>query len=196
MTLARRLRDYFSPQEIVDTSPQGVRRGQVHDLLHVRVPLRHQSAPEGRQHPLHRGQPRSSGQPRRDLRQGRLRHHAAGLAGKAHKAVAAGRRARLRRVPRNRMGGGDLDGGRVAVGDPRHRSEKARLLHRPRSEPVADRLLGGAVRHPELCRAWRLLLGQHGRRRHVHFGRQLLGVRRARLGAHPVLHDVRRRRRP
>ena len=49
----------------------GLRRGQVHDLLHVRLPLRHQSASEGRRHPLHRGQPRPSGQPRRDLRQGR-----------------------------------------------------------------------------------------------------------------------------
>ena len=33
--------------------------------------------------PLHRGQPRPSGQPRRDLRQGRRRHHAALLAGAA-----------------------------------------------------------------------------------------------------------------
>ena len=186
MTLARRAaRLFFAAGSRRHFSP-GVRRGQVHDLLHVRLPLRHQSAPEGRRHPLHRGQPRSSGQPRRDLRQGRLRHHAAGLAGKAGKAAAAGRRARLGRVPRNRMGGGDRDGGRVAVGDPRHRSEKARLLYRPRSEPVVDRLLGGAVRHPEFRRAWRLLLGQHGGRRHVHPRRQLLGVRRARLGAHPA----------
>ena len=175
---------------------QGGGRGQMHDLLHVRLPLRHQSPSEGWRHPLHRGQPRSPGQSRRDLRQGRLGHHAAAIAGETAQAPEAGRRARLRRVPRDRMGRGDRDRGRMAGADPRQRPEKARLFHRPRPEPVVDRVLGGPVRHAEFRRAWRVLLGQHGGGRHVHARRQLLGVRRARLGAYPLLHDVRGRRRP
>ncbi len=67
----------------VPTSEPIARRGQVHDLLHVRLPLRHQGASEGRRHPLHRGQPRPSGEPRRALRQGLGRDHAALLAGAA-----------------------------------------------------------------------------------------------------------------
>ena len=59
--------------------------------------------------------------------------------------------------------------------DPRHRSQEARLLHRPRPEPVADRLVGGAVRHAELRRAWRLLLGQHGGGRPLHDRRHRSG---------------------
>ena len=41
---------------------------------------------------------------------------------------------------------------------------KLALLHRPRPEPVLHRLVGQAVRHAQLRRAWRLLLGQHGGR--------------------------------
>ena len=77
-----------------------------------------------------------------------------------------------------------------------HRPQEARLLHRPRPEPVADRLVGHAVRHAQLCRARRLLLGQHGGGRHVHLRRLVLGVRRHRLGPHPLFHAVRRRRGP
>ena len=175
---------------------QDLRRGQIHDLLHVRLPLRDQSPPEGWRHPLHRGQPRPPRQPRRDLRQGRLRHHAAALAGQAAQAVEARRRARIRRISRDRVGRGDRDRGRMAGPDPRRRPEKARLLHRPRPEPGIDRILGGAVRHPQFRRPWRVLLGQHGGGRHVHARWQLLGIRRARLGAHPVSDDVRGRRGP
>ena len=74
----------------------------------------------------------------------------------------------------------------------RTRSEEARLLHRARPVAVADRLLGAAVRHAELCRAWRLLLGQHGGGRHHDDRRRLLGVRRAGLGAHEAVRHVRR----
>ena len=80
--------------------------------------------------------------------------------------------------------------------DPRRRPAQARLLHRPRPEPGADRLVGEPVRHAELCRAWRLLLGQHGGRRHLHDRRLVLGVRRAGLGPHPLFHAVRLRRGP
>ena len=82
--------------------------------------------------------------------------------------------------------------GAVRASDPR----TPRLLHRPRPEPVPDRLVGQAVRHAQLRRPWRLLLGQHGGGRAVHDRRQLLGVRRARLGPCPLLADVRRRRGP
>ena len=76
------------------------------------------------------------------------------------------------------------------------RPEQARLLHRPRPEPGADRLVRAAVRHAQLRRARRLLLGQHGGGRALHVRRLVLGVRRARLGAHPLFHAVRRRRGP
>ena len=65
------------PPEVVDTSPLARRRDQVHHLLHVRLPLRHPGASQGRQDPLHRRQPRPSGQQGRALRQGLGRHHAA-----------------------------------------------------------------------------------------------------------------------
>ncbi len=109
-------------------------------------------------------------------------------------AAAARRRARPGRVPRDRMGRGAAHRHAVARRDPRHRSPEARLLHRARPEPGVDRLVGGAVRHAELCGAWRLLLGQHGGGRALHDRRLVLGVRRAGLGAHALLHDVRRRR--
>ena len=85
---------------------------------------------------------------------------------------------------------------RVAWRGAPHRSQEARLLHRPRPEPVADRLVGHAVRHAQLRRPRRLLLGQHGGRRHVHLRRLVLGVRRHRLGPHPLFPAVRRRRGP
>ena len=134
--------------------------------------------------PLHRGQPQPSGQQGRAVRQGLVRDHAALFAGAAAQAAEARRRARQRRVRRDRMGrgAGDRDGmavGASAASDP----EEARLLHRPRPEPVADRLVGDAIRHAELRRPWRLLLGQHGGGRALHDRRLVLGIRRARLGA-------------
>ena len=66
---------------------------------------------------------------------------------------------------RDRVGRGAGDSPRLAGADPRDRSEEARLLHRPRPEAGADRLVGAPVRHAQLRRARRLLLGQHGGRR-------------------------------
>src|SRR6516162_6008263 len=148
-------------------------------MLHVRLPLRDQSSSQGRRYSLHRRQPRPPGQPRSDLRQGCLRHHAAALPGETEKAAQTGWRTRLRRVPRNRMGGGDRYRGRVAVIDPRRGPEEARILYWPRSEPVADQLLGSAIWDSELCRAWWVLLGQYGGSRNVHSRWELLGIRRA-----------------
>ena len=53
--------------------------------------------------------------------------------------------------------------------------KKPRLFHRPRPEPVADRLLGSSIRDPELRCAWRVLLGQYGGSGDVH-SRQRSGV--------------------
>ena len=150
-------------------------------------------APEGRPHPLHRGQPRPPGQPRRDLRQGLGGHHAAILAGEAARSRCCGS-GRARRSGEFQEIEWDealatRDG--VAGADPRRATRRARVLHRPRPEPVADRVVGAAVRHAELRGAWRVLLGQHGGGRDVHDRRQLLGVRRAGLGARAVLPDVR-----
>ena len=110
--------------------------------------------------------------------------------------LQARRPARLRRIRGNLLGRGARNRHRLAQGRARARPEQACLLHRPRPEPGADRLVRPAVRHAQLRRAWRLLLGQHGGGRALHVRRLVLGVRRARLGAHPLLHAVRRRRGP
>src|ERR1051325_2666807 len=94
------------------------------------------------------------------------------------------------------MGRGDCDGHQLAAADPRRRPEKTRLLHRPRPEPVIDRVLGDAIRHAQLRRAWRVLFGQYGGGWDVHARRQLLGIWRTRLGANQTFSDVWRRRGP
>ncbi len=128
------------------------------------------------------------------MRQGLGRHHAALLAGQAAGAAAARRPARLGRVQGDRLGRGAGTRHAVARRGAPARSEEARVLHRPRPEPGADRLVGDAVRHAQLCRARRLLLGQHGGGGALHLRRLVLGVRRDRLGPHPLFHAVRRRR--
>ena len=196
MTLARRLRDYFSPRELVDTSPR------ISDEVKcttcymcacrcgIKVHLKDGAIRyiEGnRDHPVNRGVICGKG-----------------ASGIMQQASPAKLQKPLKRV--GERGSGEfreiewdeaiatavewLSSVRV------DRPEEARLFHRARSEPIADRILGGAIRDTEFRRAWRLLLGEYGGRRDVHAGRQLLGVRRARLGSHPLFHDVRRRRRP
>ena len=197
MSLLEIWRDYWSPREEVDTSPRisdEVKYTTCY-MCACRCGIKVHLKDGGIRYI--EGNPRPSGQSRRDLRQGRRRHHAALFAGpadasrccaSASAAPASSRRSHGTRRSRRRC--------RWLATIRAERPEKARLLHRPRPEPVADRLLGDAVRHAELRRAWRLLLGQHGGRRHVHDRRQLLGIRRARLGAHPAVPDVRRRRGP
>ena len=85
---------------------------------------------------------------------------------------------------------------RLALGGARQGPEEARLLHRPRPEPGPHRLVGRAIRHAQLCRPWRLLLRQHGGGGPLHLRRLLLGIRRAGLEAHQILHALRRRRGP
>ena len=62
--------------------------------------------------------------------------------------------------------------------------------------PGAYRLVRAAVRNSQFRGARRLLLRQHGGGRPLHLRRLVLGVRRARLGSHPLLHAVRGRRGP
>ena len=158
-------RDYWSPKEEIDTSPRisdEVKYTTCY-MCACRCGIKVHLKDGGIR--FIEGNPTSPGQSRRDMRQGRLRHYAAIFAGQADEAAVAGRRARRRRVPRDRVGRGDRDGAVMAVENPRRRPEKARLLHRPRSEPVVDRVLGDPVRHAEFRGAWRVLLGQHGRGR-------------------------------
>ena len=124
------------------------------------------SSPAGQ---LYRGQPRPPGQQGRALRQGRRRASCRSppRRGCARRCAASARAARAR---------SRRSAGTRRSASPSHwlsplratRARKARLLHRPRPVAKLHRLLGAGVRHAELRRAWRLLLGQHGGRRHLH----------------------------
>ena len=76
------------------------------------------------------------------------------------------------------------------------RPEEVRALHRPRPDAGADRPVRAPVRHAELRRARRLLLGEHGRRDDLHDRRLVLGVRRPRPRAREAVRDDRHRRGP
>ncbi len=110
------------------------------------------------------------------------------------RAAEAHRPARLGRVRGDHLGRGACHRRRLAGAAARDRPAKAGLLHRPRPVAVLHLLLGAEFRHPELCRPWRFLLGQHGHRGHLHHGRRVLGVRPARLGPHQALPALRRGR--
>ena len=104
--------------------------------------------------------------------------------------------ARLGRVPGDLLGRGARPRRLLAEAAARDRARKARLLHRARPVAELHRLLGAGLRHAQLRRPRRLLLGQHGGGRHRHHGRRLLGVRRARLGAGAAVPALRRGRGP
>ncbi len=94
----------------------------------------------------------------------------------------------------DQLGAGLRDPDGAAGEDPRDRPEEVRALHRPRPDAGADGAVRAAVRHAELRRARRLLLGQHGRRDDLHDRRVVLGVRRARpRPREALLHDRHRR---
>ncbi len=173
-------------------------RGQDHHLLHVRLPLRHPRPPARRRAALHRRQSEPPDQQGRDLRQGRVGDHEADVAGAPDAAAAAqGRqRARRRRVRADLVGARVRDPRDAAGEDPRQRSEAVRALHRARPDAGADRPVRAPVRHAELRRARRLLLGQHGRRDDLHDRRQLLGIRRPRPRPRQAVRDDRHRRGP
>jgi anaerobic selenocysteine-containing dehydrogenase len=84
---------------------------------------------------------------------------------------------------------------RLAETDPRDRPEKLAFFT-GRDQSPASPASGRSLRHAELRRPWRVLLGQHGGGRHLHDGRRVLGVRPARLGPHQAVHDLRRGRGP
>src|SRR5262249_55708758 len=134
--------------------------GQVHHLLHVRVPLRHQGDAGRPPRAVHPGEPRSSGQPGRTVRERLGRHHEAVLGGEAPAAAPAGprRRAWRGKVRTDLLGPSPQPAHRAPQGDPRERSEEARVLYGPRPDAGADRAVGAAVRHAELGGARRVLL--------------------------------------
>ena len=116
---------------------------------------------------------------------------------KLTQAAAAGRRARRRRVPRDRMGRGARD------------RDRAGWRRSAPTDPKKLAFFTGRDQSQSLTGLWATQFGTpnyaaHGgfcsvnmaAGRHVHDRRQLLGVRRARLGAHQAVRDVRRRRGP
>ena len=158
--------------------PAPRREIKTHDVLHVRLPLRHPRPPARRRAALHRRQPEPPDQQGRDLRQGRVRDHEAGVAGAAARGRCCAR-------PGSERGAGEFE---PISWDARSRSSKTRLakiradrseevraLHRPRPDAGADRPVRAPVRHAELRGARRLLLGQHGRRHDLHDRRQRSG---------------------
>ena len=75
-------------------------------------------------------------------------------------------------------------------------SEEVRAVHRARPDAGAHRPVRAPVRHPELRRARRLLLGQHGRGHDLHHRRLVLGVRRPGPRARQAVRHARHRRGP
>ena len=178
------------PRAVAD----GLRRGQVHDLLHVRMPVRNQSPSTRRKNPPHRRQSQSPGEQGRAVRQGRLRDHATLFSGAAAQTAQARRRARQKRIRRDRMGRGPGNRNGMAHRHSPQRSQEAGVLHRTRSEPVADGLVGRRIRNAEFRRPRRILFGEYGCSRLLHDRRLVLGIRRTRLGAYEVFYAFRRRR--
>ena len=146
-------------------------------------------------HPLHRGQPRPPGEQGRALRQGLRRHHEALFAGAAaaSRCCASGER-----------GAGEFKEidwdealalatawlGDIRESDPR---KLAFFTGRDQSQALTGwwaQQFGtpNYAAHGGFCSVNMAAAGLYTHRRLV------LGVRRARLGAHPLLPDVRRRR--
>ncbi len=107
-----------------------------------------------------------------------------------------GQRAGRQRVRRDLLGRGVPRARGAPRADPLHRSEEVRALHRARSDAGAHRPLRPSVRHAELRRARRVLLGEHGHRHDLHDRRLVLGVRRPRPRAGEAVRDARHRRGP
>ena len=164
------------------------------DLLYVRLPMRHQRSPEGRQGQIHRRQPQPSGEQGRAVRQGQRRDHAALLTCPPARPDETGRAARIRPVRRNQLGRGAGAGDRLARLGAQEGSPQAGVLHGPRSKPKPDGVLGDAIWHAEFCRPRRVLFGQYGRRGALYLWRGLLGVWRPGLGFDQVFHALRRGR--
>ena len=143
----------------------GSRRGQDHDLLHVRLPLRHQAS-------TCRTAASATSRATATTRSTMACSCAKGSAGIMQHYSPARLTKPLMRVGERGAGEFREIEWDEALATATHgssairarRSAKARLLHRPRPEPGADRLVGAPVRHPQLRRPRRLLLGQHGGR--------------------------------
>ena len=164
-------------------------------MRHPRASARGREGPAGA---LHRRQPGPSAEPGRDLRQGLVGDHEAGVARAHHAAAPAQGRQRARggRVRAHQLGARLRTAHRAPREDPRHRPEEVRAVHRAGPDAGAHGPVRAAVRHAQLCGARRLLLGQHGRGNDLHHRRQLLGIRRAGPGARQAVRDDRHGRRP
>ena len=162
------------------------------------MPLRHQRPFARWRSALHRRQSPSSAEPGRDLRQGCVGHHEAVFARAADAAVAAqsGRRTRRGGIRTHQLGRSVSRDGRAPRAPARYRSEKIRAVHRTRSDASVDRPIRGPVRHTQLRRARRFLLGEYGRRHDLHHRRLVLGIRRPRSGAREAFCDDRHGGRP
>ena len=170
----------------------------MHHLLHVRLPLRHPRPSQGRPHPLHRGQPRPPGQPGRALRQGLGRHHAA-------RTRRRGCSAPLLRV--GERGSGEFE--EIELGRGARDRDRSGCRAIRATDPKKLAFFTGRDQSQALTGWWAPQFGTpnfaaHGgfcsvnmaAAGHLHLRRLVLGVRRAGLGAHPLLHAVRRRRGP
>ena len=145
--------------------------------------------------PLHRGQPRPSGQSRRALRQGLGRHHAALFAGAADRrrccaSASAARASSARSGGTRRWRIATEWLGDIRASDPR---KLAFFTGRDQSQALTGwwaQQFGtpNYAAHGGFCSVNMAAAG------HLHDRRLVLGVRRARLGAHALFHDVRRRR--
>ena len=182
---ARRAPSSANPRTRTDDGTSGTRAGragrdQDDDVLHVRVPLRHPRAPARRRGALYRRQSRASVEPGRHLRERFVRNHEAVFARTAHAAAdaQAGRRARRRAVRAGVVGGRVRRARKASRAPARHRPEALRAVHRPRPDAGTHRPVCKTVRYAELCRAWRVLLGEHGGRDDLHDRRLVLGIRR------------------
>jgi hypothetical protein len=163
------------------------------DLLHVRLPLRHPGAPQGRQGPLHPGQPAPPGEPRRAVRQGLRRHHAAHFAGAAVEAAAAvGERGSGEFEEIEWDEALEMAAARLARGASappiRASSRSSPAATRARRSPAGGRPSSARRTMPPTAASARSTWP----RRHLHHRRLVLGVRRAGLGAYPLFPHVRR----
>ena len=94
------------------------------------------------------------------------------------------------RIRRDLLGQGLPDPRGTSGPHPRDGPEEIRAIHRPRPDAGADRPVCQAVRHAQLCRPRRILLGEHGGGPDLHHRWLLLGVRRPGPGPRQaVRHD-------
>ena len=186
LDLVERMRDYFSPRERIDTSPK------VSDAVKyttcymcacrcgIKVHLKDGGIRyiEGnRDHPVNRGVLCGKGSAGIMQHYSPARLHQAAAARRARAAAGEFREIEWDEALAHRA--------RMARRDPRRaiRSKLAFFTGRDQRQALTG-WWASQFGTPNYRRAWRVLLGQHGGGRHLHDRRLVLGIRRARLGAH------------